>query len=47
MGTDARAKGIEGNQILYHDHDEGVWVNQKELWPSPICARWKKVDKYF
>lgn len=27
--TDARAKSVEENKILYHGHDEGVWVNQQ------------------
>ena len=27
--TEARAKSIEENQILYHGHDEGVQVNQQ------------------
>lgn len=42
MCTDARAKGVGENQILYHDHDEGVWVNQKgTMARSDLC----KVEK--
>lgn len=27
--TETRAKSVEENEILYHGHNKGVWVNQQ------------------